>query len=58
MKGLMTVCLGVSGVMYVANWVSIEAGKGNNWTCVSIGVLAMCLGFGLLGAIILDSRKK
>lgn len=54
----MTACFGVGAVMFLADHVSREAGKGANWTCVVIGALAMCAGLGLLGAIILDSRRK
>lgn len=58
MRGFMVGCFGVAAVMYAANYASIEADKGNNWTCVIIGVLATGGGLALLGAITFPGRKR
>ena len=55
MRGVITGLLGASVVMYAANHASIAADKGNNWTCVVVGVMSLSAGLTLWGVEI--SRK-
>jgi hypothetical protein len=49
---------GIALVMYVANWISIGYGKGNNWPAVIFGVTATAVYFTLVIASQREHQRK
>lgn len=58
MRELRALSAGVALVMYTANGISIQAGKGNNWPCVIFGITATVIYFVLMIVYQREIRRR